>query len=100
MASKEPVLTDQRQKSFCEQVSKSEEALLYKDCSPEEYAGKVWRMVGERGIMTPLQGIVSEAELAAIKPLYTKEVVQVAKRWVVEGGILNPYTMLWVTATK
>ena len=50
--------------------------------------------------MCPLNELVSEAELNKIWPQYLQEVLEIATPWVTEKGVANPYTMLWVAATK
>jgi hypothetical protein len=84
----------------CMQISKTDEIMLFKNCSPENYAAKIWRAVAEKPIMNPLEGVVSVEQLAAMRPLYTQKTVQEAEPWANSESVANPYTMLWVIANK
>lgn len=79
----------------------SEEVILFGGLGPLEYAEQIWRSLTGNAIMTPLQGLVSEEELNhKIKPEYLAQAVEMATEWVTKEGVANPYTMLWVKATK
>ena len=82
------------------QVATSKETILFPQTSPEQYAIKIWGSVADNAVMTPLQNVVKKHDLDRIKPLYVKEVIELASSWIVNGGVANPYTMMWVRAVK
>ena len=82
------------------QVRTSHEIILFEGATPELYADKIWKSLTAGAFMCPLDGLITEEELESIKPLYREEVVQLATPWVGKRGVANPYTMLWVAASK
>ena len=58
-------------------------------------------MTSPDAVMTPLQGLVSNADLLSIQKQYTDEVVALASAWEQpNGGLNNPYHMMWCKAQK
>ena len=81
-------------------MTKSKEVILFQNTTPEGYAAKIWKSLGRNAIFTPLDGLVAEEDIEKVWPQYAFEVEKIASEWVASGGIINPYVMLWVVASK
>lgn len=69
--------------------------------SPLQYAEGIWKSLTVNAIMTPLEGVIKIDELENfVKPEYMMQCSAIAENWHSEKGIENPYTMLWVKATR
>ena len=82
------------------QVTETKEYILFDNCSPEEYAAKIWTSLTSAAVFTPLEGTVSQQQLSAMKPHFMRSAADLARGWVSGNAIRNPYTMLWCIAGK
>ena len=101
MTHREGTLKSRQGQLWHSQIRSTEEVILYKGCSPQDYAAKIWRSLGQNAIFTPLDGLVSDGDLdRLVKPVFTQKTIEMARSWVVAEGVANPYKMLWVVAIK
>lgn len=75
------------------QVKQSAEVIVFPGCGPMEHAERIQRSVACSAIMTPLDGLIADADLE-VKPLYMQRMMELCHQWVVADGVENPYTML------
>ena len=74
-------------KKICLQVRGNNETILYQHATPEAYALRVWNtMTSPTSVMTPLTGLLTAAQIRAIKRLMASPATQSWwKKWQMLG---------------
>ena len=86
--------------SLPEQVSTTDEDLLYSECTAEDYAAATWQSLAAGSIMAPLDHKIPPEQMEELGEPFFEATKALAEPWQQDDGVHNPYQVLWCKARR